>query len=224
MSSDNDIRRVAQEYRDEGYAVVERPTPAQLPAFAVGFTPELLVTRGTRHALVSVKQDRSEFEADANLVRLAEVTNAQPGWQHDFAILRANDPLRRLRRKVGQPTPEQIEAMLSEAERVVELVTPRAAVALAWGGLEAAMRRYAQRVGVRGAGEAETPVLVGELYARGDLSQDDFDQLQDARRRGSVVVHGLAPSEIDAETVHADIALAKRFLTESEKPQPAIAG
>src|SRR5262249_28733669 len=110
--------------------------------------------------------------------------------------------------------------ILEEAERV-QAVSPRAAFVLAWGALEAAMRRYAQRVGVNGKIGTKPLLMVRELYSQGYVSPDDFARLEATRRLRSEIVHGLAPPEVDAATVHAVVNLARRLLDESEKTQAA---
>jgi hypothetical protein len=188
MSLETDLERVAAQYRAEGYQVVVRPGDDLLPTFAAGFRPDLLATRGAEGVLVRVKRDRSDLEADPDVSRQAEVTNAQHGWRYDLVVLSGETPLHRALRDGSEPTVEQIEAMLEEAETLCA-GTPRAGFVLAWAGLEAAMRRAAQRAGIGGAPGTFLSTLIRELYAAGWLSLEDFrrlDRLRHARLLSTV--------------------------------------
>jgi hypothetical protein len=220
MDYQKELERIAQQYRDEGYAVITHPDKVQLPGFAADSGADLMGTRGNEKVLVQVKRSRADVEADPNLARQAEIINRQPGWRYDLVVLEPDNPMRRLS---GEPTVDQINRMLGEAEQV-QGVSPRAAFVLAWGALEAAMRRYAQRVGVNGKIGTQPLLLVRELYAQGHVSPEDFARLEETRRLRTEIVHGLSPPQVDAATIQAVVNLARRLLAEAEKPQAAVAG
>src|SRR6476660_1437036 len=87
-----ELKRVADVYRGQGYDVTVRPSPDQLPPFAKDFKVEIVGRRGAEGVLVAVKKDRDEVAADGNMQRYAEITGTQPGWRFDFAILEAENP------------------------------------------------------------------------------------------------------------------------------------
>ncbi len=223
MDFDKELERIAQQYRNEGYAVLTHPGADHLPAFAADFGVDMLATRGDERLLVQVKKDRADLEDAPNIPQQAEITNAQPGWRYDLVVLEQDNPVRRIARMAGEPTVEQIGQMLDEADRVLKVVTPRAAFALAWAGLEAAMRRTAQRSGLGGRIGTQPPILIRELYSSGRISPEEFRRLEAIRHLRTEIVHGLAPPAIDAGTVQSMIDLARRLLAESESMQP-VAG
>src|SRR5437588_10694449 len=92
MDFEQELRRVAGVYAGQGYQVVVRPGPDDLPPFAKDFKLELVGKRGVEGVLVAVKKNREELADDANLPRYAEITSGQPGWRVDFAILGAEEP------------------------------------------------------------------------------------------------------------------------------------
>jgi hypothetical protein len=217
MDYQKELERIAQQYRDEGYAVITHPDRDHLPGFAADSGADLMVTRGNERVLVQVKRSRADVEADPNLAQRADIINRQPGWRYDLVVLEPDNPLRRL---AGEPTVDQINLILAEAERV-QAVSSRAAFVLAWSALEAAMRRYAKRVGLNGTVGTQPLLMVRELYSQGYVSPEDFTRLEATRRLRTEIVHGLAPPEVDAATVQAVENLARRLLDESEKPQAA---
>jgi REase_AHJR-like len=219
MDFEKELERIADQYRGEGYVVRTHPDQDALPAFAAGFDVDLLATRRDGGVLVEVKRDRAELASDPEVSRQAAVTNAQPGWRYDLVVLEPNHARRSGYR---EPSPEQIEQMLGEAERVAGL-SPQAAFVLAWAGLEASMRRLGQRAGVGGWPGTQPPTLIRELYASGRISPDDFRRLEASRVLRTEVVHGLAPSATDAGRVQEVVGLARRLLAESEQLQ-TVAG
>lgn len=220
MDFEKELQRVAKQYEDEGYAVTIRPAADKLPPFAKGFAVDLLATRARENVLVSVKRDRAELEADPKVSRQAEVAGAQPGWRYDVVILEPSAPRRRP--EYREPSIEQIERMLAEAEHVAG-VSPRGAFVLAWAGLEAAMRRTGQRAGVGGGIGTQPLTLVRELYSSGRLSPEDFRRVEESRVMRTEVIHGLEPPAVNADAVRGIVALARKLLADSDKLE-AVAG
>jgi hypothetical protein len=190
MDFEQELARVAQQDRGEGYAVTLRPKSDQLPAFAWGFRVDILARRADGNVLVRVVRNRSDLEANGDVAHEAEATNQQPGWGYDFIVLHPDDPIRSATR-AGEPSPEQIQHMLAEAELVVrEARDPylRAAFVLAWGTLEAVLRRFAHRCGISDQTSAQPVVLIRELHATGRISQADFRLLDQMRQVRMAVV------------------------------------
>jgi len=223
MDFEKELERIAQEYRDEGYAVVTHPDKDHLPGFAADFGVDLLATRGAEKVLVQVKKNRSELEADPRIPKQAEITSSHSRWRYDLVLLEEDSPILRTARRTGEPTAEQIEQMLREAEMVLSVGSSRAAFLLAWAGLEAAMRRYAQRSGLEGKIGSSSGTLLRELYASGRISPDQFHLLEAARQIRTGVVHGLAPIVFDQLVVMQVLQAARDFLNRSETLQP-VAG
>lgn len=212
MDLDTALQQVAKQYRDEGYSVVPRPTPEQLPPFARTFGVELLATRSDANVLVRVKLDRADLAAEPGISEQAELTNAQPGWQFDVVIVNRTDPVQHELRNAKEPSREQLEQMLAEAQDATRQGAVLAGFLLAWAGLEAAMRRVARQGGVGGAIGTPASLLVREVYSSGYLPLEDFPRVDQARWRSTELGHGLA-STMDAAEVEYLINVARRLLT-----------
>lgn len=221
MDIEKALQQLAREYEQEGYGVVLRPQGDQLPAFARDFGVDLLATRAGERVLVQVKQDRAALEADPHVPVRAGITNTQPGWRYDLVVLEKDDPVRRLLKGTREPTRDQIEQMLAEAERVTQEGALRAGFLVAWAGLEAAMRRAASRAGVGGAIGTSPNLLVREVYTSGYIARDDFARIDDMRRLRTEMVHGLAPAVLGADTVAYILRQARQLLAQSETVQAA---
>ncbi len=215
MDFEHELEQVARQYRDEGYVVLLHPGADQLPAFAADFGVDLLAVRGEEKVLVQVKEDRASLEADPAIPRRAEIVSANPGWSYDLVLLHGQSPIERIARRFGEPSLEQINLMLEEAQRASQAGALHAGFVLAWAGIEAALRRLAQKVGLQSKGEAQPGLLVRELYVTGNVSPEDYRFLEETHQRRTAIVHGLAPPNLDQGTVQEAINAARRLLAES---------
>jgi len=144
MDFEKELLLVADQYSQEGYAVVLHPEANRLPPFAADFGVDILASRGDECVLVRVKRDRQDFEADPKVPLQAEITNAQPGWRYDLVILMETDPLRRMVREAREPSDEEIAEALAAVDRMIGAGQLQAAFVFGWATLEAVMRRVAR--------------------------------------------------------------------------------
>jgi hypothetical protein len=121
MDFEQELRRVARVYTEQGYQVTLRPTAAQLPDFARDFKVEILARRGDGGVIASVKKNRGGMAADQEMPRYAEVTGEQPGWRYDFTILEAEPPGAREARGAQDFSGDDINKTLAEAEEMAHL-------------------------------------------------------------------------------------------------------
>ncbi|MDY3563527.1 hypothetical protein R5W23_005139 [Gemmata sp. JC673] len=217
MDFEAELSRVAQQYQDEGYAVVLRPQGDVVPPFARNFELDLLASRPGENVIVEVAPNRASLSNDPQLTRLADLVAKQPGWRLDVVVVEQNPP------GGAEPTADQIREMYAEAERVLGANAPRAALMSAWAGLEATLRRLGQRTGVGGKTGTMPPTLVRELYSAGYISPDEFRFLEQVRAARTVIAHGLAPAPVDEGAVRKAIALGRFKLLESEQVRPILA-
>jgi hypothetical protein len=221
MDSEKEVERIAEQYRDEGYVVVTHPDVDHLPEFAADFGVDLVATRGDGRVLVQVKQNRAAVEADPMIPVRAGITATQPGWRYDLVGLHEDDPNRRALKEAREPTREQIEQMLAEAEKVTKDGALRSGFVVGWAGLEAAMRRAAQKGGVGGVIGTPPTTLLREVYASGYIPRDDCARVDEARRLRTEIVHGLASPGISSEAVYYLVRLARHFLALGDTVQAA---
>jgi REase_AHJR-like len=194
MDFERELQRVADLYRNQGFQVIVRPGPEDLPPFAQDFKIEILGVRDPERVLVAVKKNRNEAAADPNLPRYAEITNAEPGWRFDLVILEAED---RAYREIGNArefSAEDVDDAFDKAREVARLGFVPPALIMAWSGFEAAMR-----LSLCAAGESinwGTPPrsMLRELYSNGTLSVEEFRRLETLSRVRNQIAHGFISS------------------------------
>jgi REase_AHJR-like len=206
--------RIAKPYRDEGYEVIVRPREDQVPPFAVGFPLDLIATRGTEGVIVVIKRNRIDLSRDPAVLRLAEAVDAQPGWRLDVVVLEAVTALEKATQDAVEPSDEQLAQILKTAEELNQSGYSPSACVVAWGGLEAAMRRW-QDEG-RPHGRATPTELMQSLYGNGFLTREPFDRLKEAYKIRNQVVHGLVPPRVDPELVRSVVDAARSLMNGRE--------
>jgi hypothetical protein len=212
---EQELKRVAGGYASQGYQVVVRPRPEDLPPFAKDFNVEMVGKRAAEGVLVAVKRNREEMAADANMPRYAEVTSAEPGWRFDFVILEGEEPGAREVRGAQELSDEEVFKALADAEQLARGGFLRAALITAWAGFEAAMRRRLRGSGETAEVEALSRPMLNELYSTGVLSAAEFPRLEQVYRLRSEIAHGFASPTLDPAVVHFLVDTARRLLEES---------
>jgi len=229
MDFEKELQHVAESYRGQGYRVVVRPGPNELPPFARDFKVELLCRRGNDGVLVAIKQNRDAVSADPDMQTYAEITSSQPGWRFDFAILEPENPKAREIRGAMEFSDADIARSLDEAGRLGSQGFSRSAVIEAWAAIEAAMRMRLRAAG-REAGWGSAPRQMSrELFSAGLLSPEEFREIELAMQIRNQIVHGFLTSSPQPETTQMEIArslaeIARKLVRDSRaSPQAASA-
>ncbi len=213
------LRRVAQQYRGEGFDVVVEPQGDQVPSFASKFRLDMIATRGDEKVVVEVKKNRRELARDPEFLKLSEVINAQPGWRLDLIITEGETSVERASLEAEEPSFEQIIGSLDDAEALIEVAPVRFALLAAWPALEAAMRRVCRLANLPGRKSAME--LVSILYSNDSLTREQWEKLRDLNKIRSQVVHGFVPKKVDPEMVRYVTSTARELLHDEEIPVPA---
>jgi hypothetical protein len=212
------LARVVQRYRDEGYDVIAHPRGQQVPPFVAGFDLDLIATRGNEGVVVEIKTNRIDLSNDPDITRLAEIVNAAPGWRFDVVVLEPETTVEKAARDASEPSDEQLAHILKAAEDLADRGYTPYAYVIAWGGLEAAMRRI--RNGAELYGKGTPTELMRTLYGNGFLSKEQFDRLKESYKIRSQVVHGLVPSQVDPALVRFLTATARSLAYDPEEAMP----
>jgi Holliday junction resolvase len=208
------FEKVAQRYREEGYDVVVRPHRDQIPPFVKDFQVDLIATRGNEGVVVEIKTNRIDLSSDHQLTQLAEIVNMQPGWRLDLVVLEQETAIQKAAQDGTEPSDEQLAQILKTAEDLVDKGYTPYAYVVAWGGLEAAMRRV--RDGAELYGQTAPAELMRTLYGNGFLSREQFERLRESYKIRTQVVHGLVPPRIDSELVRFVTATARHLAYDEE--------
>ena len=174
MNIEQRLNQVADRYRAQGYKVVLRPGPDDLPNFAKDFKVEIIAKRGDGCVLASAKKSLSELEADRELPRYAEIIEKEPGWRFDLMVLGSESQPMPEKNEAKEPSEEEIRRALDDVERMLQAgFVPQALIA-AWAVLETAMRRRLHANGDEAGWGSSPRTMLNELYSGGVLQSSVF--------------------------------------------------
>ena len=203
MTFDDLLAELADRYRAQGYAVMTRPGPDDLPDFARAFAVQLCCRRGPGGVLVAAFPDRQAMASDPLVSHYAEATQAEPDWRFDLAILGpvvpVPDPA------VGDAhdlSADQIESAVVAAERAADLGFAREGLVAAWGLLEAAARMRLRFNGEPVKWSTPWREMASGLLSGDALLYPEFDRLNALYQTRNRIAHGFADADVDAEAVH----------------------
>jgi uncharacterized protein YutE (UPF0331/DUF86 family) len=215
MNTEQRLSLVVDRYKAQGYQVVVRPGPDDLPPFAKDFKVEILAKRADGGVLASAKMSAAELEADADMPRYAEITNNQPGWRFDVFVLGADNGLIPEKRDATEPSDEDIRRNLDDVERMLQQGFVAQSLIAAWAALESAMRRRLRAEGEKAGWGTSPRTMLNELFSAGVLANSVFRDLEGLFQLRSAIVHGFAPPVVDESAVQLLVDTAQRLLDES---------
>ncbi|HMO85611.1 MAG TPA: hypothetical protein PKC18_11905 [Lacipirellulaceae bacterium] len=114
---------------------------------------------------------------------------------------------------VREPTRDQILEMVREADLAAAAGAIRAALLVAWAGMEAALRKAALRAGRHGQIGVQPSILIRELFSTGIFNPDEVRQIEELRQIRTASAHGLAPSNFDPKVIAKINNLTRVVLT-----------
>ena len=214
------LEKVAERYREQGYRVIQNPTPDDLPPFAQDFKVEILAMRPDGSVLVSAKATSAEFERDKNLARYAEVIAGEQGWRYDVFVLGPQPPIP-ISGDIADSTDDEIERTFDSANQLLIAGFKAQALIASWAALESAMRHRLRSIGEKAEWGASPRSMINELVSSGVLTPSEFREIERLYRLRNIIVHGFSAPEISQNTVAFLVGTARRLLDESKQREPA---
>jgi hypothetical protein len=206
MNQREALEKVAEQYRGEGYDVVE-PSAADLPSFLVGRGVDLIARRGDERVAIHVKSRGQLYDLWASEQAAGQA--GADGWRFDLVVYPPATEDVALNGAGGGV--EYADTLIEEAERLLGLPSLRAAFLIAWSAAEAAMREVARREAI--PLDAETPqFLVKTLYTNGILSREEYDRLQQGLGLRTSIAHGVPPDRLDPADTRFLVDFARHLL------------
>lgn len=203
------VRALAEEYRSQGYEVIEEPSQEQLPSFLTGYYPDLLLRKASEGVVVEVKS-RTSLAKESQVRELARLLRTQPKWSFELVVVDAGEQLEAIE-DVHPFTREDILRGIAEAEQLLSFEFSEAALLRAWSSAEATVRLLVEEEGL--LTDQPTPrYMFKQAVMNGVVSRGDYRFLLQILRHRNALVHGFAPPDFDATFVRALIDTTKRLL------------
>ena len=209
---------VAEEYRREGYAVIEYPSAEQLPDFLSSYHPNLLVKKGDEAIVVKVKS-HSSLPKDPEIRDLARLLHPKPDWNFELIIVEDETPFGNL--DETQPfKQEDILQGIETAEKLVDSGFAEAALMSAWSTAEATVRLLNEAEGLAHE-RFDPPYVLMQAATNGLISREDYHFLTKVMKRRNALAHGFKTVDFDPAIVKELVGTTKRLLQSAAEPQLA---
>jgi hypothetical protein len=207
------LQEIAADYRAKGYDVRIEPGPEDVPAFLMGFRPDL-IARGPHDSVVVEVKVGTTTAASERFRELAEKIRQQPGWRFSLVVI---DPQSDEVAPSAEPllNRDAIANHLETANELRRAGSNVAAFLLLWVSIEAILRQIAIREGLP-LERMPSSALLKELFSLGILSRDDLEMAQRAFAVRSALVHGFEATGLDQMT-EAVARLAQQLLAELDQ-------
>ena len=216
-------RAIADDYRRQGFTVVENPSPEQLPEFLASYRPSLIAQRadysgdsGAESVVVVVKA-RHRLGTESRLGELADLIRESPGWKFELALVEGEALLDTPDSAVPFGR-EEIRQCNNVARQLLESGFQDPALLQAWKGAEAVVRLLLREERLK-AGESVAIErgtinrLLGSAVYYGVISQEDYSVLTDAMSYRNAYAHGFTLPEFEpAQTVNTIISTTEKLL------------
>ncbi len=208
-------RAIAEEYRSQGYVVIEEPSPEQLPDFLSSYHLDLLVRKGDEARVVEVKS-KSSLAKDPQIRDLARLLHNKPNWNFELVVVGEDTPFGSL--EEARPfKKEDILQGIEATEKLFESGFAEAALMLAWSTSEATVRLLIEAEGIS-LDRFDPPYILMQAVTNGVISREDYNFLTKVMKYRNAHAHGFKTVDFDPALVRELVSTTKRLLQSTTAP------
>jgi hypothetical protein len=202
-------RDIAEEYRSQGYEVIEEPSPGQLPDFLFGYHPDILIRKGDEAIIVEVKS-RTSLARSPQIQDLARLLQPRPHWNFELVIVEEEDQFHTVEgtRPLGR---DDIQQGIEKSEKLLELGFSEAALLLTWSILEATLRFLSAEEGIA-LNRLDSFYILKQAAMNGIISRNDYNFLIDVMKYRNALAHGFKKSDTNPSLTQDLIDTTKRLI------------
>jgi hypothetical protein len=207
MTKDEMLEQVADRYRSEGYRVTITAGGAVPPELShLRDHVDLVARKDGESVAVMVKRRDRLYQ-----INPSEMAGNQhlPDWSFDLVVYPPGG-VDEIPLEDGEPSPEYVDSLLAEAQRLLDLGQPRAAFLIAWSAIESTMRTAARREKLEIA-EGVPRFVLTTLYSNGVISYEDYDRIRLSLDKRNRLVHGLPVDHLEPDDVCFLIEFARQL-------------
>lgn len=191
------LDRLRETYEHQGYEFFVNPLSDMLPSFLGNYRPDAIALKQGEGVIIEVKHGRRPGQ-DPQLEALARLVSGQPGWklQVYFEREQPEDSVR-----IVPATQLQVDAQITEAERLAAAGHCKAALLLAWSVLEAIARAQANHEGTLSQRPFSPAQTVQSLEMAGLVDREVGRDLRATAQLRNLIAHGDLGVDVNAHYV-----------------------
>jgi len=210
-------RAIAEEYRNQGYEVIEEPSPEQLPDFLSSYHPDLLIRKGDEAKIVEIKS-RSSLAKDPQIRDLARLLHTKPNWNFELVFVGEESPFGAFEEEARPFKNDDVRQGLETAEKLLTLGFNEAALMLAWSTSEATVRLLIEAEGLV-LERFDPSYILMQAATNGIISREDYQFLTKVMKRRNALAHGFKTVDFDPALPRELIGTTKRLLQSAAETQ-----
>ncbi len=209
------LEKAKSELEREGYHVFVKPSGSDVPSFLEGYEPDIVARRGEKEGIVvGIKSVPPTQRDNKRAAYFAREVRKHPGWHFHLYLAR---PRQEDLDVALQPGKAQLLSDWKTANRLAEDGDLKAAIAYAWGMLEA-VARHLTLDEKRGAARRYLPAsVVGALVSDGFVDDAVGIKLHDVAAIRNRVVHGFTKTKVSKAQVDFLLETIRALIDEIPK-------
>ena len=223
-------RAIADDFRRQGFTVMENPSSEQLPEFLAGYRPDLVAQRADNslesgvESVVVVVKSRSRLRTESHVGELAELLRERPDWRLELSLVEVDGPLEIPEVAIAFGLRE-IWGCHDETGKLLDAGFDEAAVLTAWAAAEATVRFLVDEERQFEKDEisfepSSVPRLLSSAVYYGVISKSEYVALVEAKRQRDAFSHGFYMPGIDAAQIAREILSTTTGLLEQVRSSP----
>lgn len=185
-------------WKDQGYTLFRQPKRDQVPDFLGRYLPDAIATGREPGLIIEVINPRMP-SAETKISQLRSLFDGHPDWKFEVVYTLSDVT------ELEGTSRASIANALSKAEQLAD-VEPRAALMLAWAGLEALGRALHPALSIRGMSSSK---LIDLLVSHGNIEQSAQGELRTLAQMRNKIAHGQLDLEPLPDEVRRLVELAR---------------
>lgn len=175
------LKEIVKEYLSKGYEVRLEPTVKERPSFLRNYKPDLVAISPNDNVVIEVKTSSSLKAKQTAINRLAKIIDNQPNWRFELIVTNPRFEEAKLLSIL------EIKDGLDKSRKLLKQGFPDASLVLAWGAIEAMLRRALSKTDIRRISALK---LVKTAYSLGFVNKQQFEVLERCVEFRNKIIHG----------------------------------
>lgn len=211
LAHDKKIASLVDDYLQQGFTVMNKPTADSIPFDLGGYQPDLIVTKGDTRLIIEVKTKASRVSVD-KFQSLAQEISKHEGWRFLLVTLEDAESSKTPTSVNELPTWPQLESKLMQVKTLITEGLVEPATLYLWSIFEASLRKraIAQNIPIE---RLPAPMLIKHMYSQGEISVNDVDIFLEFMSSRNRLAHG-ANETIDPHQISSTLKLVSLYLSE----------
>ncbi len=205
------VMQQAEAYRRQGYTVLVRPQPEDLPEFLQPYRPTLVIERSDDRAVVEIQSHHSLTPPLGHYLQtLAQAVAQHADWRLELIMTPVEHPGTTLPPSSSAWTIPDLQQRLPRLQRLQE-TDPEVALLYGWSLAEAALRLIADQEGI-GPNLYQGTTLAKQLVMEGAIDRSLYTALLELADSRNAVAHGFQAPLVVQDLVKPMLAVLEQLM------------